>query len=162
MKEKKVFQNHRYCQLCLRSDCKWCHLCVCCIFQVIRHILKFVNWVNSSHPCVHQNKLISLVGNKSFHLYIATELSVESLILTIGENGLICSPLRCWQTVGCVDDYGQSLQSGAQTSLISAMLGSRTLLVYRYVIQIHTCRLSCTNVPLYWRASARALAHQLQ
>ena len=29
--------------------------CVCSPFQVIRHILKFVNWLNSQHPCVHQN-----------------------------------------------------------------------------------------------------------
>ena len=45
---KKVFQNHRYIQLCLRSECKWCHMSVCSLFQVIRHILKFVNWLNNS------------------------------------------------------------------------------------------------------------------
>ena len=27
----------------LKSECKWCHMCVCSPFQVIRHILKFVN-----------------------------------------------------------------------------------------------------------------------
>ena len=27
--------------------------CVCSPFQVVRHILKFVNWPNSYHPCVH-------------------------------------------------------------------------------------------------------------
>ena len=57
MKEQKtkIFQNHRYCQLCLTSGCKWSHVCVCSPFQVIRHMLKFVNWLNSYHPCVHQN-----------------------------------------------------------------------------------------------------------
>ena len=34
---KKVFQNHMYCQLCLRRECKWCHMCVCSPHQVIRH-----------------------------------------------------------------------------------------------------------------------------
>ena len=34
MKEqKKVFQN--YCQLCIRSERKWCHMCVCSPFQSI-------------------------------------------------------------------------------------------------------------------------------
>ena len=28
---------------------------VTCVFQVIRYILMFVNWLNSSHQCVHQN-----------------------------------------------------------------------------------------------------------
>ena len=44
---KTFFPNHRYCQLCLKSECKWCHMCVCSPFQVIRHILKFVNWLNN-------------------------------------------------------------------------------------------------------------------
>ena len=26
---ENVFQNHRYCQLCLRSEWKWCLMCVC-------------------------------------------------------------------------------------------------------------------------------------
>ena len=37
-----------YCELGFRSECKWCHMCDCSPFQVIRHILKFVNWLNSS------------------------------------------------------------------------------------------------------------------
>ena len=48
MKEqnKKVFQNHRCCQLCFRSECKWGHMYVCSPFQVITHSFKFVNWLN--------------------------------------------------------------------------------------------------------------------
>ena len=38
MKEQKKF---------LRSECKWCDMCVCSPFHVIRHILKFVKWLNS-------------------------------------------------------------------------------------------------------------------
>ena len=41
--KKEVFQNHRYCQLCLRVSANG----VCNPFQVIRHILKFVNWLIS-------------------------------------------------------------------------------------------------------------------
>ena len=49
MKEqnKKVFQNHRGCQLYLRSECKWCHIYVCSPCQVITQSFKFVNWLNS-------------------------------------------------------------------------------------------------------------------
>ena len=35
--QKKEFQNY-ICQLYLRSECKWCLMCVCSPFQVIRHI----------------------------------------------------------------------------------------------------------------------------
>ena len=28
-------------------ECKWCHMCLCSPFQVIRHIKKIVNWLNS-------------------------------------------------------------------------------------------------------------------
>ena len=45
MKEQKNIPhkslNHIYCQLCLKSECKWCHMCVT--------YLKFVK-----HPCVHK------------------------------------------------------------------------------------------------------------
>ena len=67
LRSKKVSQNHRNCQLCLRSECKWCHMCVCSPFQVIRHILKFVNWHNrlftvnihvSTKTCVTGNSLV--------------------------------------------------------------------------------------------------------
>ena len=59
MKEQnKVFQNRRYCQLCLRSECKWCHACVCSLFQVIRHILKFVNIHVSTKTGVTGNNLV--------------------------------------------------------------------------------------------------------
>ena len=36
MKEqnKKVFHNHRCCQLCLRSEPKWCHMYVYSPFQL--------------------------------------------------------------------------------------------------------------------------------
>ena len=30
--QKEVFQNHRYCLLCLRSECKWCHVCVFVVY----------------------------------------------------------------------------------------------------------------------------------
>ena len=36
-KNEWTFQNQRYCQLCLNSECK-CHMCVFSPFQVIRHI----------------------------------------------------------------------------------------------------------------------------
>ena len=39
-KKTKVILNHRYCELCLESECKWCQMCVCSPFQVIRHNLK--------------------------------------------------------------------------------------------------------------------------
>ena len=62
MKEqKKLFQDHRYCQLCLRSECKWCHMHVCSALQVIRHILKFVNCyihVTTTKTCVTGNNLV--------------------------------------------------------------------------------------------------------
>ena len=63
---KKVFQNHRYCQLCLKSECKWCHMCVVYSpFQVIRHILKFVNLTVNIHvsikTCVTGNNLVKAV-----------------------------------------------------------------------------------------------------
>ena len=47
MKEQKKFQDHRHWQLCFRSESKWCYMCVCSPFQVIRHNLKCVNWLNS-------------------------------------------------------------------------------------------------------------------
>ena len=31
---QKSLQKHRYCQLCLRNECKWCHVCVCSPFHV--------------------------------------------------------------------------------------------------------------------------------
>ena len=35
--------------------------CVCSPFQVIRHILKFVNWLHSYHPRVHQNMWLAII-----------------------------------------------------------------------------------------------------
>ena len=32
--EKSLKKNLRYCQLCLRSECKWFHMCVCSPFEV--------------------------------------------------------------------------------------------------------------------------------
>ena len=44
MKEQTVFQNHRYCKLCLNNECK--HVSLWSISGHQTH-LKFVNWLNS-------------------------------------------------------------------------------------------------------------------
>ena len=36
---KKVY-NHRYCHLCLRNECKLCHMCVSSPFQVKKNTFK--------------------------------------------------------------------------------------------------------------------------
>ena len=45
--EKQIFQNRRYCQLCLRSECKWCRVRLKYISGHRTHFKVFVNWFNS-------------------------------------------------------------------------------------------------------------------
>ena len=47
MKEQKRFSKTiDIVSYALKSECKWCHMCVCRPFRVIRYILKFVNSLN--------------------------------------------------------------------------------------------------------------------
>ena len=56
-------KNHRHCQLCLRNECKWCHMCICSLFQVIRHILKCVNLFNVqlAHMCLPKHVWLAII-----------------------------------------------------------------------------------------------------
>ena len=51
IKEQKVFQNGRYCQLCFENTC---HIYVCGLFQVIRHISNglYVNVCKLTSTCL--------------------------------------------------------------------------------------------------------------
>ena len=56
MKEqKRSSKNHRYCVLCLRSECKWCHMCLSSISGHLTHfkVCKLAKLLTSMCPPKH-------------------------------------------------------------------------------------------------------------